>query len=68
MTFRFVHAFAWYFLEARGGAYSFLIALGSARQRYSSLLAQRRVTRRKGTPRLGRRYAPTPLRSSVQNR
>ena len=37
-------------LKARGGAYSVLIALGSARQRYSSLLAQRRVTRRKGTP------------------
>jgi hypothetical protein len=43
-----------------------LKALGSARQPFFSLLAQRKEGKRKAPPRLGLRFAPTPLCSSVK--
>ena len=45
-----------------------LIALGGAHPPYFSLLAQRKVGKRNGTPRLGRCCAPTALRASAQDR
>jgi len=54
------------FFDVRGGAHPVFDALGSARQPFFSLLAQRKEGKRKGTPRLGLRCAPTSLRSSAK--
>jgi hypothetical protein len=54
------------FESARRRAGLFLIALGSARQPFFSLLAQRKEGKRNAPPRLGLRCAPTSLRSSVK--
>ena len=52
------------FYDARCRAGFVLKALGSARQPFFLLLAEKKEGKEKGTPRLGLRYAPTALRFS----
>jgi hypothetical protein len=42
-------------------------ALGSARQPFFLLFAQKKEGKENGTPRLGLRFAPTALRASAEN-
>jgi hypothetical protein len=54
-------------IDALGGARPILNAGAAPHAGLFSLLAQRKETKRKGTPRLGLRFASTPLRSSLEN-